>query len=165
MSFHGNGSVSRRNNPFARPTSSSSSSPRIGTRPKSTTLTGQSPLSIADPAPSHTRSQSSTSPPLASSLLPVDKRHVRGDFRNGSLSSGTFAPSFIKSEEDSRSNDAVKGIEGENDFSGKRYVWLKDAKLAFVKGWIVEDVGRDRVLVQCEDGSVRPRELESKSRY
>jgi myosin protein heavy chain len=47
----------------------------------------------------------------------------------------------------------VKGIEGENDFSGKRYVWLKDAQQAFVKGWVVEELGRNRILVQC-DGAV-----------
>jgi hypothetical protein len=51
--------------------------------------------------------------------------------------------------------DAVQGIEGENDFSGKRYVWLKDPQVAFVKGWIVEELGGGRILVQCDDGSVR----------
>lgn len=50
--------------------------------------------------------------------------------------------------------DTVDGIEGENDFSGKRYVWLRDPKTAFVKGWIVEDLGGDKILVQCDDGSV-----------
>ena len=50
--------------------------------------------------------------------------------------------------------DVVKGIEGENDFSGKRYVWLKDPQQAFVKGWVVEELGRNRILVQCDDGSV-----------
>lgn len=49
----------------------------------------------------------------------------------------------------------VKGIEGENDFSGKRYVWLKDPQQAFVKGWVVEELGGNRILVQCDDGSVR----------
>lgn len=53
-----------------------------------------------------------------------------------------------------RSLDTVRGIEGENDFSGKRYVWLKDPKAAFVKGWIVEELGGGRILVQCDDGSV-----------
>ncbi len=53
-----------------------------------------------------------------------------------------------------RSIDVVRGIEGENDFSGKRYVWLKDPQTAFVKGWIVEELGGNRILVQCEDGSV-----------
>ena len=49
----------------------------------------------------------------------------------------------------------MRGIEGENDFSGKRYVWLKDPQTAFVKGWIVEELGNNQVLVQCDDGSVR----------
>jgi myosin protein heavy chain len=50
--------------------------------------------------------------------------------------------------------DIVKGIEGENDFSGKKYVWLKDPQTAFVKGWVVEELGGNRLLVQCDDGSV-----------
>ncbi len=54
-----------------------------------------------------------------------------------------------------RNSDMVKGIEGENDFSGKRYVWLKDPQVAFVRGWIVEDLDNNRILVQCDDGSVR----------
>lgn len=53
-----------------------------------------------------------------------------------------------------RGSDVVDGIEGENDFSGKRYVWLKDPQTAFVKGWVVEDLGDNRILVQCDDGSV-----------
>ena len=53
-----------------------------------------------------------------------------------------------------RTPDVVKGIEGENDFSGKRYVWLKDPQSAFVKGWVVQELGGNRILVQCDDGSV-----------
>jgi myosin protein heavy chain len=34
-------------------------------------------------------------------------------------------------------------------------VWLKDPQAAFVKGWIVEELGNNQVLVQCDDGSVR----------
>lgn len=156
MSFQGHGSVSRRTNPFARPSSPSpSTSPRIGNRPKSTTLTNQSPLAGPDPFTStHTRSQSSTSSPFAVPSVPTEKKHYRQDSRTAALSSNTFAPSFIKTDEVRRSNDAVEGIEGENDFSGKRYVWLKDPQHAFVKGWIVEELGRNRILVQCDDGAV-----------
>lgn len=57
-----------------------------------------------------------------------------------------------------RGSDVVDGIEGENDFSGKRYVWLKDPQTAFVKGWVVEDLGENRILVQCDDGSVSGQE-------
>lgn len=56
-----------------------------------------------------------------------------------------------------KSIDVVRGIEGENDFSGKRYVWLRDSKLAFVKGWVVEELEEGRILVQCDDGSVSQR--------
>lgn len=69
--------------------------------------------------------------------------------------SNTFAPSFIKTEELRRGKEVVEGIEGENDFSGKRYVWLKDPETAFVKGWIVEEKENNQILVQCDDGSVR----------
>lgn len=34
-------------------------------------------------------------------------------------------------------------------------MWLQDSKSAFVKGWVVEEVTDGRVVVQCEDGSVR----------
>lgn len=53
-----------------------------------------------------------------------------------------------------RGQHLVKNIEGENDFSGKRYVWLKDPANAFVKGWIVEELQDNQITVQCEDGSV-----------
>ncbi|KAL2015222.1 hypothetical protein VTK56DRAFT_6051 [Thermocarpiscus australiensis] len=57
--------------------------------------------------------------------------------------------------------DIVKGIEGENDFSGKKYVWLKDPQTAFVKGWLVEELGGNRILVQCDDGTQREVDAES----
>lgn len=58
-----------------------------------------------------------------------------------------------------RGNGPVKGIEGENDFSGKRYIWLKDTEKAFVKGWVVEDLPGNRIRVQCDDGNVGSSEL------
>jgi myosin heavy chain 9/10/11/14 len=81
-------------------------------------------------------------------------RHQRADSKSIAPGSTTFAPSFIKTEDLRRSIDVVKGIEGENDFSGKRYVWLKDPQAAFIKGWVVEELGDGRLLVQCDDGSV-----------
>ena len=71
--------------------------------------------------------------------------------------SSTFAPQFIKTEEVQEGAEQVRGIEGENDFSGKRYVWLRDPQVAFVKGWVVEELGKGRLLVQCDDGSVSSR--------
>ena len=69
-------------------------------------------------------------------------------------SSNTFAPKFIKTEESQRVGDKIGGIEGENDFSGKRYVWLRDPQSAFVRGWVVEELRAGRLLVQCDDESV-----------
>lgn len=51
--------------------------------------------------------------------------------------------------------ERVRGIEGENDFSGKRYVWLRDPDTAFVRGWVVEELPGDMLKVQCDNGSQR----------
>ena len=80
--------------------------------------------------------------------------HLRNNsLQRQSSTSSTFAPKFIKSDEIRKSEDRVSSIEGENDFSGKRYVWVKDPEKAFVRGWIVEDLSDDHVVVQFEDGS------------
>jgi myosin protein heavy chain len=80
--------------------------------------------------------------------------HNRSHSKNAIAVSSTFAPSFINTEEMRKVPETIKGIEGENDFSGKRYVWLKDPQAAFVKGWIVEEREDNQILVQCDDGSV-----------
>lgn len=93
---------------------------------------------------------------MSAALVPsASVRHSHSGSRSDTPQSNTFAPSFIKTDEMRRSPDAaVKGIEGENDFSGKRYVWLKDPQTAFVKGWVVQELAGNRILVQCDDGSV-----------
>jgi len=78
---------------------------------------------------------------------------LRGN-RNSIPQTGTFAPTFIKSDDMQSALPTVERIEGENDFSGKSYVWLKDPANAFVRGWVVEELEGDRLLVQCDDGSV-----------
>lgn len=145
----------KRGNPFAR--TGSGPQALAASRPKS--LSGPSPLWSSNQGPAaHGRHQSvsnSDNPnliPVANMSLPNRPRRTS---KGNSTVSNTFAPSFIKSEESRRGSEVVKGIEGENDFSGKRYVWLKDPQTAFVKGWIVEDRENNQVLVQCEDGSVR----------
>ncbi|KAL3422687.1 myosin type ii heavy chain [Phlyctema vagabunda] len=151
----------KRNNPFTR-TSSTSPSPAVnhnngGGRPKSVVMS--SPLVTSQSPPStHARNHSLAS--LSSLVSPANSvlRH-RSDSKTAAASS-TFAPSFIKTEE-MRRGPEVQGIEGENDFSGKRYVWLKDPQSAFVKGWIVDDLGNNRILVQCDDGSQREVDAES----
>lgn len=151
-------SAPKRNNPFAR-TASTSPAPSSSTRPKSMALPslpspGRSPTSHNH---GHARNQSFSN--LSSVVLaPTSSVLQRGSGpRNSTPFSNTFAPSFIKTEETRTLSGAeeVKGIEGENDFSGKRYVWLKDPQVAFVKGWVVEELGNCQLLVQCDDGSVR----------
>ncbi|KAF4634673.1 hypothetical protein G7Y89_g3432 [Cudoniella acicularis] len=140
-----------RNNLFARAASPSGAGIPNG-RPKSMILS--SPLSGTQ-SPTHNRNQSYSS--LAAAVVPShhgSTRH-RSNSKTGAPSSNTFAPSFIKTEELRRGSEPIKGIEGENDFSGKRYVWLKDPQVAFVKGWVVEELGNNQILVQCDDGSQR----------
>ncbi|PHH86936.1 hypothetical protein CDD83_9561 [Cordyceps sp. RAO-2017] len=60
-----------------------------------------------------------------------------------------------------RSHDTVNSIEGENDFSGKRYVWLKDPQQAFIKGWVVDELDENRIRVQTDDGTQREVDAES----
>ncbi|KAK5656341.1 hypothetical protein OQA88_4721 [Cercophora sp. LCS_1] len=156
--------MSVRNNPFARNASQSPGPSSVG-RPKSALFgTSPSPLSSSTAPlapPTHSRSQSHASP--TAGLAPVASlRHGRELSRSATsaTSTSTFAPSFIKTEEMRKPTDIVRGIEGENDFSGRKYVWLKDPQTAFVKGWVVEEQG-GRLLVQCDDGSQREVDAET----
>lgn len=98
---------------------------------------------------SHSRHQSQ-SPASNFSPFPV---HVRSNSTQRTSSSSTFAPQFVKSEEFRRGEDKVSSIEGENDFSGKRYVWVKDTEQAFIRGWIVEELPDQKLLIQFDTGS------------
>ncbi|EXJ83919.1 myosin heavy chain [Capronia coronata CBS 617.96] len=111
-------------------------------------------LLFASPTPTsssrHERQQS-YSPSTSLTSIPS---HVRThSLQRQASTSSTFAPKFIKSEELRRSEDKISAIEGENDFSGKRYVWVKDPEKAFIRGWITEDLPSDKVLVQFESGA------------
>jgi myosin protein heavy chain len=106
--------------------------------------------------PGHARHQS-FSPLTALQQAPGRASSIRkrsNSYKNTTPGSGTFAPTFIKSEQDQKPTAEVDGIEGENDFSGKRYVWVKDGASAFQKAWVVEELGSDKIVVQCDDGSV-----------
>lgn len=149
-----NGSV-RRKNPFSRNSHSPSPASQpavVAIRPKSAVFT--SPLS-ASHASSHSRNHSFSQ--MDSALSPPNgtlSRQRSHSSRNTTPATGTFTPKFIKTEELGSGVERVRGIEGENDFSGKRYVWLKDPVAAFVRGWVVEELEGDQLLVQCDDGSV-----------
>ncbi|POR38623.1 Myosin type-2 heavy chain 1 [Tolypocladium paradoxum] len=160
MTFNANGSAQRRNNPFSR-TGSPSPAPAAGNRPKSALLSSPAPHPGTATPTSHGRSQSSSSFGAALVAPGSAPRHYRADSKNGTPTSNTFAPSFIKTDEMRRAQDAVKGIEGENDFSGKRYVWLKDPQNAFIKGWVIEDLDDGRIRVQTDDGTQREVDTES----
>jgi myosin heavy chain 9/10/11/14 len=68
-------------------------------------------------------------------------------------STGTFTPKFINTLEATRSSHSTDSARDLAEFSGKRWVWLKDEKLAFVKGWVTEDNG-STLQVRCDNESV-----------
>ena len=104
----------------------------------------------------HVRSGSSSLAQEVGAIASNSSKRMRsGSGRGTALSPGTFTPQFIRSEDAQTDTERVRGIEGENDFSGKRYVWLKDDKLAFVKGWVLDDLPGGRLLCQLEDGGQR----------
>lgn len=152
MSKPAAGSAKWRNNAFERHTPSPSPTPMsYSNRPKSAVF--NSPTGIADNA-GHNRHQS-FSPAGTSSAIPALFSRARSNStRNSQHLSSTFEPSFIKSEELQRDGERVGRIEGENDFSGKRYVWLRDPQNAFVRGCILEELDGGNLLVQCDDGTV-----------
>ncbi|KAL2198446.1 P-loop containing nucleoside triphosphate hydrolase protein [Corynascus similis CBS 632.67] len=158
--------MSVRNNPFARNATTSTGSSGLG-RPKSVLAPSSPSLLNGTPSPpTHARTQSHSSHSLTATTTltppaPIRNGHVRGTSREGTPSSSTFAPSYLKTEDMRKPTDIVKGIEGENDFSGRKYVWLKDPQTAFVKGWVVEELEGNRILVQCDDGSQREVDSES----
>ncbi|KAJ5280109.1 hypothetical protein N7478_005481 [Penicillium angulare] len=137
----------KRANPFAR--SSPSPAPPSQTRPKSAIITSSNGL---EPAKGHLRnsSVSQLSPALSAGSVSRERSNSRNN-----VSSGTFAPSFIKSEEMRRGADQIRGLEGENDFSGNKYVWLRDPQKAFVRGLVLEELEDNRLLVQTDDGEQR----------
>lgn len=137
----------KRANPFGR--SSPTSAPQTQTRPKSAIIT---PSNGLDSAKGHLRNSSVSQ--ISPTLSPVSANRERSNSARKDASSGTFAPSFIKSEEMRRGGDQIRGLEGENDFSGNKYVWLRDPQKAFVRGLVLEELEGGRLLVQSDDGDV-----------
>ena len=113
----------------------------------------QSPLG-KQTSTSHSRTNSLADLGLDSLVRSNSRSFNSPSPRHASPAAGTFAQRFIKAEGLDGSDEKVGGIEGENDFSGKRYVWLKDPKQAFVKGWVVEELDESTLRVQCDDGNV-----------
>ncbi|KAL0475356.1 P-loop containing nucleoside triphosphate hydrolase protein [Neurospora intermedia] len=160
--------MSVRNNPFARnnaPPQQGPNAPGLGrprsaifTNPAAPVMPSAGPAAGATPPtpPTHIRSLShASSTPTLVQPIPI-----RPGQKSSLPGSTTFAPSFIKTDDMRKHADIVKGIEGE-DFSGKKYVWLKDPQAAFVKGWVVEELPENKLLVQCDDGSQREVDAET----
>ncbi|KIX98155.1 uncharacterized protein Z520_06235 [Fonsecaea multimorphosa CBS 102226] len=137
--------------PFTRSVHSDMSVPSPMTSSSfSKSLLFASPTPVQTSTTRHERQQS-YSPTATFSAVPS---HLRThSLQRQASTSSTFAPKFIKSEEMRKSEDRISAIEGENDFSGKRYVWVKDPEKAFVRGWITEDLPGNKVLVQFDNGS------------
>src|ERR1700742_1632485 len=96
----------RRANPFARSSASPSPGPQpVPSRPKSALFSTSGAISDVR---GHSRNASSSQ--LGSAM----GRSFEGRQRSNS----TFAPPFIKSEELRKGADQIRGIEGDNDFSG-----------------------------------------------
>ncbi|OOQ85685.1 myosin type II heavy chain [Penicillium brasilianum] len=138
----------KRANPFGR--SSPSPAPHSQTRPKSAII---SPSNGLESARGHLRNASVSQ--LTPSRSPASITRQRSNSARKDASSGTFAPSFIKSEELRRGADQIRGLEGDNDFSGNKYVWLRDTEKAFVRGLVLEELEGGRLLVQTDDGEQR----------
>ena len=64
-------------------------------------------------------------------------------------STGTFTPKFIHSL-NAKENWQADSARDLAEFSGKRWVWLRDDQFAFVKGWVVEDNGAT-LTVRCDN--------------
>ncbi|KAL8716330.1 MAG: hypothetical protein Q9220_000235 [cf. Caloplaca sp. 1 TL-2023] len=145
-------SARMRPSPFARDSKSPSPMPPQTGMEIARSMSPAGPLSPSN----HARNQSFPS------FTALDSNRSRtGSIRTQSQSTSTFAPQFIKSDDSQRVEEGIRGIEGENDFSGKRYVWLRDSNVAFVKGWIVEDRGNNQLLIQCDDGTQRDIDADS----
>lgn len=129
----------------------SSSPPRSSV--SSSSFPAPSVPSISTP-PNKVHRQSLSS--LPSTLSTIPPRHNRSGSAPKGMP-GTFAPNFIKSADERRNSAASlgAGIAGEgSDFSGRRWVWVRDPEKAFVKGEVVLD--EDGTLtVRCDDGAVR----------
>ena len=112
----------------------------------------QTPLSPTSPTV-HNRHQS-VDLDLAE-LARSDSRRIRAGSTRSNAPAGTFAPKFIKQEGLDGAQERVRGLEGENDLSGKRYVWIRDSEKAFVKGEVLEELSGGTLKILCDDGSQR----------
>lgn len=134
--------------------STSNSPPPMGRPQHDRSQSYATPSGISPSRPSaHSRNQSFS--PLSTDMMANRPQlHRSGSVRTGAPMSATFAPQFIKSEDMQRHVGTSGIMEGENDLSGKRWVWVRDSERTFIRGWVVQEQDRSMLLVQCEDNSV-----------
>lgn len=154
MSSQAQGGPRWRNGPFQgrerEPDTPSPGPPPGHARSKSSIM--QTPLSPSAPL-GHARNHSLQKFGSPNGGLGRTNSRRTGSARGGA-SAGTFAPQFIKPENMDGAAGDVRVVEGENDLSGKRYIWMRDDEKAFVKGWVVEELPGGMLKAQCEDGTV-----------
>ena len=144
-----------RNSPFGKDSGTPSPGPPPGhARSKSSIM--QSPVSPS----AHSRNQSLSDLGM-SGLGRSDSQRLRAGSLRNNTPGGTFAPRFIKTEGLDGAEERIRGIEGENDMTGKKYVWLKDAEKAFVKGEVIEELQNGTLRIQCDGGRIREESPES----
>ena len=55
----------------------------------------------------------------------------------------------------------MRGIEGENDLTGKRYVWVQDPESAFIRGEVIEEMADGTLRIMFDNGSQREESAEN----
>jgi myosin heavy chain 9/10/11/14 len=86
--------------------------------------------------------------------LSHSQKHSRHD--SMTATPGTFSQKFVSALDNFNDTNTRPNSETARDlaeFSGKRWVWIKDDKLAFVKGWVTQDNGSS-LHVHCDNESV-----------
>ena len=146
----------RHHNPFTR----SSLSPSPASQSAFATAHGRrKSVAFAPPADydraGHTRNSSSPQLNTSTNATSAVRQRSNSSRSNNGISN-TFAPQFIKSDELKRGAEQIHSLEGDNDFSGKKYVWLKDPEKAFARGLVLEEREDGMLQIQREDGSVCP---------
>lgn len=112
---------------------------------------GSRPLPAVFSSPKSGPSTPQQPQPFSPGSAVTAARHVRG---TSSHASGTFTPTYLRPEALEK-HQTPDQLDGEGDFSGKRYVWVIDQDKTFVRGEIVQMLDDGKVVVMCDDDTVR----------
>jgi myosin heavy chain 9/10/11/14 len=104
----------------------------------------------------HQHHQHIKSSPLSPKHPPLGSSVSASASASASVTSIIDRPVALSYTENLRTSPSKPASDSARDlaeFSGKKWVWVKDEKLAFVKGWVVEDNG-NTLQIRCDDESV-----------